>query len=859
MPAPVADYFRYMTGPGGFSPIGVSGILGSLEQESGFDPNAFNAKEGAIGLGQWRGPRAEAMRRHVANSSLPPALAQLEFLSREVDQYKGLRQRLNTARTPEEAAYIFAREYERPKVIEPARLSNAKKFYTAFADPTYAGAKGMTAERGTTDAPKPITASRESRALVDEMLGVQPKEAAPPPAKPTANDPDVDAVLGFSSKSVAPAKRAPGATGEWDAPEQTGVLQAVDNAGRAFGAAFGGDYLAAAGNAAIDQLRGDPRTFSENYKQNLAAEQARTQRAENQPGLGAIGLPEKIGPFTTPEVLAKPKINVNPALLGYGLAGAAQSMLLPGAGLAAKLPFAGGVASGAVQGGELALAQLAGQAGSNWLAGDAPIPNDFVSPAATLIGSTAGGAMADILGYGLKAATNMTRRTPELRSVAGSPAAKQMLDAAQDAAQGQPGGAGARLSAIAERPTVPANDMLADQPEFRAVVLGNALEKPLGPAKTVPAERFAARQAAIVEEPRRQLQQVFAGNIDDAIAGMRATRDQQAKFYYEQAGLPRVDMTDIPAAQRVMREAPIVPNTPELRRLTNEPQFQSMLRLVRRDPLFRNLPENNLAVLDQVYKMFNDGIDPRLGQATRAYARTGQSLKAMTAQAITADGDFQAGQAYAMAVRNFATNRAAEQAVDLGRRVSSWTPDDRLRIKGMSDAERDALRMGVADRLRTQLEGKTPQQTRTFLGKGALRNDMDAAFGPEDAGAFLGSIEEYLPQMQTNAMFGNSQTAEKLRARERATSQTPMTREGALNYLLRWGLNKMTPNPTTGATPASREAIVNDLLTRTDPQVNIDILRDLLGLGRAEEASTLANRLYPGVFGNAAANRSNGQ
>ena len=99
--ANVRAYFDYLTGPGGLSPIAAAGILGNIQKESNFDPSAFNAKEGAEGLGQWRFDRRDAMRAHVAASSLPPALAQLDFMVKEMGP---LRDRLNKAPTPEDAA-----------------------------------------------------------------------------------------------------------------------------------------------------------------------------------------------------------------------------------------------------------------------------------------------------------------------------------------------------------------------------------------------------------------------------------------------------------------------------------------------------------------------------------------------------------------------------------------------------------------------------------------------------------------------------------------------------------------------------------------------------------------------------------
>lgn len=812
MAAPVAEYGRLLTARG-FSPIAVAGVLGNIERESGFDPHATNEREGAIGLAQWRGDRALAMQRHVRDSDLPPAAAQLDFLSREVDTIGGLRARLNGAKTPEDAAYIFARDFERPKTIELDRLTKARALYAQIADPGYREARGMTAERGTTDA-------APARQRLSDVLP----------------DPTATARQRLSDVLPAPSPPRPttGASGVWEeAAPSGGALQALDDFGRAAGAAFGGDYVAAAGTAALDKLRGDPRPFSENYRERLAAEKARTLAAENRPGLGAIPLPFGLG-----------AVPVNPAAAGGAAAGVAQSMLLPGAGLAAKVPVVGGLASGLVQGGELASLQLLGQAGSNWLSGDAPMPHDLAGPATAAIGAAGGGAVADVLGLGLKAAARLRVATPELRSRPGNSAAKQMLDAAQDAAEGAPGGSGPMLGALADRfETGQARpmEMLADQPAFGTTVLGNALDRPLGPARTVPEARFAERQALAADQPQRRLQRIFDGDIARALDEIKGAYNEQAGLLYARAGVPRVDFSDLDRARAVMRQAPLVPETAAMQALRAEPKVMAAINAVRADPLFRGLPDNSLAVLDQAHKIFQRGRNPK----TNNYYLNPRQYRAMVDDAIAADPAFQPGQDYAAAVRMFADGKVAEEAVGLGRRVGGWSSAERAAIGKMEGFERDALRMGVADRLRVVLTGKTPAQIRTFLSKGEIRRNMSDAFGPDEAGAFLADIADQAPQMITNAMFKGSQTAEKTAARSVASSHTPVTRDGVINYLLRHAINKLAPGPSTGPTTPSFQAVANDMLTRIDPDVNARILRDLLGLGRAEETRRTLNRTLP--------------
>ena len=50
----------------GRSPAQAAGVEGNLLVESGFNPSAYNAKEGAIGLAQWEGDRRTQLQRFAA-------------------------------------------------------------------------------------------------------------------------------------------------------------------------------------------------------------------------------------------------------------------------------------------------------------------------------------------------------------------------------------------------------------------------------------------------------------------------------------------------------------------------------------------------------------------------------------------------------------------------------------------------------------------------------------------------------------------------------------------------------------------------------------------------------------------------
>jgi hypothetical protein len=122
--------FTYLTSRG-FAPHQAAGILGNLAQESGFNPRAVGDGGAAYGLAQWRGPRRKALMDYATKSSRDPNAmgTQLDFL---VDELQGPERRaldsLVSAKTPQEAAIAFSRDYERPgKPQNERRISRAQE------------------------------------------------------------------------------------------------------------------------------------------------------------------------------------------------------------------------------------------------------------------------------------------------------------------------------------------------------------------------------------------------------------------------------------------------------------------------------------------------------------------------------------------------------------------------------------------------------------------------------------------------------------------------------------------------------------------------------------------------------------
>lgn len=123
----------------GYTPEAQAGILGNLRQESGINPRVAPGDSGtAFGIAQWRHDRADALRAFAARHNLDwqGIEAQRRFLVQEISQHPGLPARLNAASSPEQAAEIFAREFERPAVIDPSRARYAREYYGKGTGPT---------------------------------------------------------------------------------------------------------------------------------------------------------------------------------------------------------------------------------------------------------------------------------------------------------------------------------------------------------------------------------------------------------------------------------------------------------------------------------------------------------------------------------------------------------------------------------------------------------------------------------------------------------------------------------------------------------------------------------------------------
>ena len=131
----------------GYSPIAAAGVMGNIYQESRFNPDLHQSGGNAYGLLQWKKRKkaylAYASSKGVSSSDVD---TQIEFMLAEMslnggaDGYatcqfipKSSRDKFMNASTPEEAATIFCKTWERagtPRMN--VRTEWARKYYEAY-------------------------------------------------------------------------------------------------------------------------------------------------------------------------------------------------------------------------------------------------------------------------------------------------------------------------------------------------------------------------------------------------------------------------------------------------------------------------------------------------------------------------------------------------------------------------------------------------------------------------------------------------------------------------------------------------------------------------------------------------------
>lgn len=121
----------------GFTDAQVAGVLGNFQQESGFNSRVNEggvvgapAGRGGYGLAQWTGGRQGALINFAKQRKMDPGDAglQADFLVHElIGPEKAAAASLRQAKSPEQAALVFRRDFERAGIPkDDVRMSAAR-------------------------------------------------------------------------------------------------------------------------------------------------------------------------------------------------------------------------------------------------------------------------------------------------------------------------------------------------------------------------------------------------------------------------------------------------------------------------------------------------------------------------------------------------------------------------------------------------------------------------------------------------------------------------------------------------------------------------------------------------------------
>jgi hypothetical protein len=119
----------------GLSPAGAAGILGNMKIESDFRTNALGDSSTSIGLVQWHASRKDRLMSWAKENGLDPMSinGQIEYLWWELtNKFSKLTDTLKTISDPYEAAYQFAKQFERPATISRSRMLGAQQYFEKF-------------------------------------------------------------------------------------------------------------------------------------------------------------------------------------------------------------------------------------------------------------------------------------------------------------------------------------------------------------------------------------------------------------------------------------------------------------------------------------------------------------------------------------------------------------------------------------------------------------------------------------------------------------------------------------------------------------------------------------------------------
>lgn len=180
--------FDFFVGQG-LAPHQAAGVVGNLQGESGqnLNPNAVNPGDGrdgsdSIGIGQWNGTRAQALKEYAAAKGAPwnDLSTQLEFLHQELKgPESGAYGRLMAAKTPEEAGQAML-AYERPKDWNKPGAHPERAQYAAKAYGTYTGQPGPQVAPAMAPQAQPLQLAPQTPPIFAQSPAAPQQQAAEP-------------------------------------------------------------------------------------------------------------------------------------------------------------------------------------------------------------------------------------------------------------------------------------------------------------------------------------------------------------------------------------------------------------------------------------------------------------------------------------------------------------------------------------------------------------------------------------------------------------------------------------------------------------------------------------------------------
>ncbi|TRD03796.1 hypothetical protein FJV76_14255 [Mesorhizobium sp. WSM4303] len=598
-----------------------------------------------------------------------------------------------------------------------------------------------------------------------------------------------------------------------------------------------GDEAAAGLGTLIDKLPGGQGA---SYGQNLAeirGNQADAQRDNPKSYLGG-----QIGGGIAQGLVAGPGVLANaPTTLGRALGGA-----VTGAG------FGGLYGLGSGEDTEGRAIEGAKGAGLGALVGGA-FP--FVAKGA----SSAYSAIANALSG--KAAASAAGTTPEVLRMLGnvldsdgtrSPVGQaNMAKAGADAMLADAGpNAKAILDTAIQRGgpgAVAARDAIAARTGRASSAIADALDNTLGSPEGVTAARTAIREGSA---PARSAayKAAYEAPIDYSAEGGRAIEDIVKT---------RVPQSAIAEANALMR--------------AEGNSSKQILAKVADDGsvTFEKLPD--VRQLDYITRGLNEVADQadgagKLGGTTakgRAYSQLSQELRGHLKDLVPE---------YGKALETAADPIRRSKAVELGSKLfSSATTRDQVdeAVRGMTQAERDAVGQGVRSRLddamanvtRTVQDGDTPAREAIKalkdLSSRANREKLEAVVGKTKAGSLFSEVDRAAQSFDLRAsVTENSKTFAR---QATAAKVSQMTEPGAIGQALQGKplkAGQRIAQALTGQTPenitAKQDAVYSqlaDILTRPQGQAQ-QVFQALQGLGKTDKATEMmAGRILRALGG----------